>query len=153
MKNLVSIFFLILFSNIIYAQNTLINVKVMVEGEEIEIKNGIRMLIIRKNDTLILNSSTNAFYLPDSLRGEKRNFQLEANDYKFYFGETLLTYNSLLPQWEIRLDNKPFLDDNKWLINKSNKQTKCIYSLINGTGSLFTVYSKKKVRLSAYKIH
>jgi hypothetical protein len=121
---------------------------VFLEGKSVELKNGVNVALIRKTDTLKLNSSGSSFYLPDSLKGKTKNFLIQAVGYKFYFGETLITFNSQLPKWEIWLDNKPYLEENKWLIKKVNKKSKCLYSLNNGTGSLFTVYARKKLKPS-----
>lgn len=147
MKNLINLFFALLFFNGSYAQNTKIEVEVFLEGKSIVLKNGVNVAIISKTDTFLI-SSGNCFYLPDSLKGMTKNFLIQAGGFKFYFGQTLMTFNSQLPKWEIWLDNKPYLEENKWLVKEANKKSKCLYSLSNGTGTLYTVYSRKKLKPS-----
>jgi hypothetical protein len=148
MKNSINLFIALLFFNSIYAQNTKIDVQVFVKGKSIELKNGVNVSLISKNDTLKLLSSDNSFYLPDSLNMKKRSFLVQAGGYDFYFEESILTYQPLLPKWEIFVDYKPFLEENKWLLKQCNKKVKFLYSLNKNTGSLFTVFLKKKFKPS-----
>ncbi len=148
MKKSINLFFALLFLNSVYAQNIKIDVQVILEGKPVEFKNGVSVSLIGKNDTLKLISSGNSFHLPDSLNMKKRNFLVQTGGYNFYFEESILTFQPLLPKWEILLDNKPFLEENKYLLKMCNKKIKSLYSLNKNTGSLFTVFLRKKLKPS-----
>ncbi len=146
MRFTINLLFALLYFNSIYAQNTKIDVQVFVKGKLIELKNGVKVALISKNDTLKLLSSGNSFYLPDSLNMKKRNFLVQGGGYNFYFEESILTFEPLLPKWEIFLDHKPFLEENKYLLRMCNKKVKSLYSLNKNTGTLITVFTKKKLK-------
>jgi hypothetical protein len=148
MKKSINLFFALLFCNSIYAQNTKIEIEVFLEGKSIVLKNGINVSVIYNNDTLKLLSTENSFFLPDSLNMKKRNFLVQGGGYNFYFEESILTFQPLLPKWEIFLDSKPFLEENKYLLKMCKKKVKSLYSLNKNTGSLYTVYTRKKLKPS-----
>jgi hypothetical protein len=131
--------------NQVYAQNTKIEVELFVKGKPVDFKNGIKMSLINQNDTIKLSTSDNSFYLPDTLINKRKNFLIQAGGYSFYFDETILTIQPLLHKWEIYYDYKPFLEENKWLLNTCKQKVKCLYSLNYNTGNLITYFKPKRL--------
>ncbi|MGL4630061.1 MAG: hypothetical protein ACRCVT_02550 [Leadbetterella sp.] len=148
MKKLLSTLIVLFTFTSIYGQNTKIEVQIFLKGELVNLKRGIKVSLINKNDTLRLQSSGNSFYLPDSLNMKKKNFLVQGGGYMFYFCETYMAYQPLLPKWSISLDNKPFLEENKYLLKNCDKKVRSLYSLDINRGNLITVYSKKKMKPS-----
>lgn len=148
MKKTISLIFALWMFNRAYAQNTKIEIDLYVKGEQIELKNGIKISVINKNDTLELQTLGSSFFLPDSLNMKRRDFLLKAGGYSFYFDERILTFQPLLPKWEIFYDYKPFLEENKSLLKMCNHKVKSLYTLNYNTGTLFTYYNRKKLKPS-----
>jgi hypothetical protein len=146
MKTILILSFM-LYSLLMLGQKINIQLDVVCESIKLDIKDDqIKVYIIKKADTVKLLTSHNGFYLDDTLKAKIKHFIIFAGGYKFDFKETLITYNTLLPKWIIELYNKPFNSKNKYLLKHNNPETKSIYTLSNGTGSLFTSYNKFKFK-------
>lgn len=146
MKKTTLCLFLTIVISKIYAQSPQIMLELNVEGQNTKIRDGLSVKILSEKDTIVLTTSEQGFYIPDSLCKKRKTISLKINEFELIFDNIPLTWNSLLPKWEISIDFRPFLKENKWLIRKQKKRVKWFYSLSNGTGSLLTVHKFKKFK-------
>lgn len=130
----------------VQAQEKLILTEIKYEGRVISLTDNFHVRILYENDTLLLKSTEKGFYLSDSLFEKQRTLLFNIGNQELLFDEIIVSWNPQYLHWTIDIDKRPFSDENKWLVKKSKKRVKWIYTLDKSTGSLLTFYRFEKLK-------
>ena len=122
-----------------FAQNNGVNIKLIIDGNPIQLKDDFKMGFVKERDTSFGVIEGSKFLFPNGIKeGDKLTLLFLNSKYSLFFKSFTVVINGENPVWEIGVDEKPFDKKKHWSIKKWRK-VKLVYYVEDSNGGRLTI--------------
>ncbi|TLU99193.1 hypothetical protein [Dyadobacter luticola] len=110
------------------------------ENEIIPLDEKSSVRLVSTGTTTLLPVKQSSITMTDSLQKKEQKIIFNLNGYELAYDSIPVAWNPLQPKWTVKVDSPPFADENKYLLQKLEKNPLLIYQFDNGAGDTFVGY-------------